>query len=456
MPASGPETPARPSWASAVALREDPQLTAELTERLARGSGVRGVGVTDLLALRPAFWRRVAPPPAIGPERRERMESGRALHRWLATLFAGRGRLEVRVRRDGLAGRIDVLADVPIEVKTGATLPRPEELRSARPDHLEQLGMYCALTEVSVGRLVLWALADPARPEVRCLDVEFRDLAAIHAEMRERAAALRRAWAAGRPDELPRCPWFGRGCEFQENRRCGCTGAEPVRPGAILPTIGGWTLRPDLDAEFRARWSERGPPASGPGVERFRDLLYPRRAYFESVAPPAEPTGAPRPAAVDLFARLTEAVESGPIGEVAGLPARADEPREEVAGFRDAPYLVRTSRAGDRTALDRWVDRYPQYALELGFRCAVTGGTTGRLVLGYDRAESDRERIRVIVYEFRPLTPFARLCRTRVEGLRAARRRSAPETLEPCPRWMWAECPFRSRCGCDGTGPPAP
>ncbi len=439
-----------------VELREDPDLTRELTERLLRTSDVRSVGVTDLLALRRAFWRRVGPPPEIEVARRERQAAGAAFHRRLAPIFASEGQLEVRVRRDGISGRIDVLAEVPIEVKTGATLVRANELRTARPDHLEQLGMYCSLIGRPRGRLVSWVEPAGGAASISVADVGYRSLPHIREEMLRRASDLRAAWDAERTDALPRCPWFSRGCEFQTSRICDCTGTEASHPSRILDELESIEARSDLEGELAKRRAASPTAASGPVVGKFRELVFPRRAYFERVSPVEVPPAPTRPSGPDLFSRLLEAVESGPIGEVATLPPRAEEPEEEVAGFRGLPYLVKTSRARDPLPVERWLDRLPQYALELGFRCAVTGTSSGRIVLGQEHARSDRERLRVVEYSFRPMTRMARLCRERADALRRAQDRGDPSGLAPCPRWMFEECPYRDRCGCDPSRPTGP
>jgi len=188
-------------------------------------------------------------------------------------------------------------------------------------------------------------------------------------------------------------------------------------------------------------------------VDRFRDLIYPRRTWFErSVTPaPSLPPPSPAPpesATPDVYGRLVEAIESGPVGEVRRLLTLADEPGEEVVAFRDEPYLARTSRAWERVPAESLVDRSPQYALDLGFRCAVTGSFRGRVVTAYERAERDEDRIAVYECRFENLTPFSRLFRARAEGLEEALRRGTPESLPPCPGWMYEDCPYRAACGC--------
>ena len=136
---SEPRSP-RP-WENVVSVREDVPLERELLGRLENGTGLRSVGVTDLISLRRAYYRDRR---SRGPDSRRPPGSSRPGS--IGTPNAGRttrpGRdVEARVRRDGLVGRIDILADLPIEVKTSSSLVSPSELPAYRPDHIEQLGM---------------------------------------------------------------------------------------------------------------------------------------------------------------------------------------------------------------------------------------------------------------------------------------------------------------------------
>ncbi|HEY1198111.1 MAG TPA: hypothetical protein VGG32_05240 [Thermoplasmata archaeon] len=455
MPESEPPSPI--PWEAVVSVREDAALERELTARLEREGGPRSVGVTDLINLRRAFYRTVAPAVPIPAARQVRLDQGRALHRTLGARLAREGTLEARVRRDGLVGRIDILADLPIEVKTATSLVEPSELPAHRPDHIEQLGMYCALVDRPTGRLLTLVASPVGVSEVQAVDLSFRSTPRILYEMRRRADLLRTAWAEARVDPLPRCPWYGRGCEFEEASVCACTGEEEPVLHPIPEEVETISPRYDVRERVRSALSEPVPFEETVPVGRFRELLYPRRAYFDRTAPatpsapapPREvsPSSAPAP---DLYARLSGALESGPAGEVARLPARSAEPEEEVVGFRGRPLLMRTSRAWARYREDELVTRAPQYALELGLRCATTGTDSGVVVVGFERAEVDRDGIQVLEVRFGSLTPFSRLYRERSRGLSIALRDRAPGNLPSCPDWMTLDCPYRSECGCGG------
>lgn len=445
---SGAGSPAE--WGRFVTTRRLPELRSELVHRLARTGAVRAIGVTDLLAPRRAYWRASAPPLEKPPERQIRIDQGRWLHRHLGEILGPGAALEVRVRGAGCVGRIDALADVPIEVKTGASIVEPAELARTRPDHLEQLAMYCALSHRVSGRLITLALVGRESRGVRACDLAVRDPTTVELEMTRRAEALRGAWGKQTPSGLPRCRWFDRGCEYQDEGRCDCTGREEESPSRILEALGPIVPRPDLDREISARLGDLSDPSTPPTLERFRDLLYPRRAYFERTSPElVKPLPPPSPLeAPDLYARIVEALESGPLGEIARLPPRAAEPPEEVTGFRGDPLLLRTSRAWEPIDPKDLLRRAPQYALELGYRCAVTGRRSGTVVLGYERAEVDGDRLDVLEVRFATMTPFARHVREGTEALARALRERRPADLPACPDWMVSDCPYAAECAC--------
>ncbi len=290
---------------------------------------------------------------------------------------------------------------------------------------------------------------------MRATDVAFGDLDRVTHEMRARETALRTALNAGVGTGLPRCRWFGRGCEFQACGACDCRGEEPADSDVLLDEARSLTARPDISDRWQ-RLLGAVVSAGVPGVAaRFRDLVYPRRTYFErtrSQPPEAEPPPTVSPSR-DLYDRLAESVENGPTGEVRQLPSDPDSPEEEVVGFRGKPFLLRTSRAGARIRPAEAVARFPQYALELGFRCAASGTAEAHVILAYERANDDADRVHVLDYRFRPAATFSILAKERARQLADALARGSPNDLAPCPGWMFSDCPYRAECGCGGDGP---
>ncbi|MFY9717204.1 MAG: hypothetical protein WAK40_04650 [Thermoplasmata archaeon] len=452
MAGAGPRS-SGPEWVASVHVEEEPALAQEIQERVSRGSGERPISISDLLAPRRAFWRRIGPPAPIPEERRGAMESGRSWHARLAEALPDEGAFEVRVRRDGIAGRIDLLADVPVELKTGSAAG-VDRIIDLRPDHVEQIAMYCALTASPGARIVTLSPGSEGSPSVQAVDLSVPGHVTVLEVMRRRAQAIRSAVRDGKPVGLPACRWFGRRCEFQEAGRCDCTGEEPVSDRGILDQVAHVAPRPDIEERWSSALRALGPGAERATTPRFRDLIYPRRAYFEqtatagspaTIAPPEAPAAGPT-----LYDRIVEAVEGGPVGEVARLPPRAIGPEEEVPGFRGLPFLVRSSRAWNRLRPAEAIGRFPQYALELGFRCATTGTDEGRVILAYERAEKESDRFEVLRYRFSPPGVFRELWKESDERLRAAIAGGTPASLPPCPGWMYEGCPYRVSCGCGG------
>ncbi|HXW66350.1 MAG TPA: hypothetical protein VEL82_00465 [Thermoplasmata archaeon] len=442
------EAESEPDWRRGVEVREDPGLTGVLLARMPPPGAPRDVSVTELIAPRIAYWRAISP-VLTSPERAERLERGKAWHRRIGLALATEGELEARVRRSGVVGRIDLLAQLPVEIKTSGAAVAREQLPTERPEQIEQLAVYAALAGRPRGRLLLVDGDPGADVHFALVDVEFPDLGTTWREVAQRVSAIRTAWRVRSPSGLPRCRWFDRGCEFRDADVCDCRGTEPEASGALQ---GGARVLAE-PPEDSAAWGKRvraAPPASGPLVARFRDLLYPRRAYFERTVA-AEPMVPFRPdpsRPPDLYERLRSALESGPPGEVSLVPSRTDEPAELGLGFRGDPFLLRSLRGGDPPQIRSLLDQQPQYVLELGWRAVATGRAHGRLVLGWERAASPSEQLRVADVRFSVPTLFARTWRQRLRSLGNALASRSPQGLLPCPDWMFRTCPYAPGCAC--------
>ena len=438
------------AWRSAVAVREDSALATELRHRWDAVVPRPSVSVTDLIAPRRAFWRaRVGPVPPT-PERQARLDAGRRVHRVLERLLAREAALEVRVRREGIVGRIDALTDRPIEFKTTTTAPPTDQLVEERPEYIEQLALYCALADRPVGRLIAVAQEGSPADRMRTWDVRFRDPGGLSQEMRRRGEVLRAAIVSGQPSQLPRCRWFDRGCEYRAIGACDCSGTESGEVSDLGLQRAEVTGRADVDQLLGARLAEELRSAPVSRFARFRDLVYPRRTFYERTRP-VEETGSGEGPSAPLstpYEHLLEAIESGPVGEVARLPTLSDEPEEEVPALRGVPYLARTSRSFVQPRAEEMLARTPQYALELGFRCASTGTRVGRVILAHEKSSDPDEQLKVFEFRFDPITTFSRLWRSRASQLESALASGSPGDLPACPAWMFASCAYREVCGC--------
>ncbi|MGD0717987.1 MAG: hypothetical protein ABSA15_00175 [Thermoplasmata archaeon] len=442
-----PGAPAE-EWSSAVRVEEDAALERELAVRLRTASGARAISVTDLTNLRVAFWRRRVP-LAKPPEVQARLDAGARWHLWLGAQLGPRTALEVRVRREGIIGQIDALTDVPIELKTTGGPVNVGDLPRSRPDYVEQLGMYCGLLGHAVGRLSVLVTRGDELLDAHVVDIAFRDPAALWAETLRRAGLLGEAWENGRPDGLPRCTWFDRGCEFQREGVCGCTGSEGGGPSPILDGLEGIVEDREAGANWRAAAEIRGE-RTPPVIERFRDLLYPRRAYFERTRPAAPGDAPDRPLAGSdpVRNRVAEALESGTPGELARRAPRTDEPEEAIPVYRGLPYLLRAWRTRTLPLAEEVRVRHPQYAIELGFRCAALGESAARLFLAGQPEGAGPVPLRAFTYTFEPITRFSRLWRERARDLARSLSDTDPARLAACPAWMARDCRFQPECGC--------
>jgi len=407
------------------------------------------LSVTDLLSPRRAFWRRMRGPAPLPLEREARLERGRSWHRRLGDAVAAEGRLEVRLRRGSLSGRIDLLADVPVEIKTNEVGPSSAGSIDW-PDQVEQLAIYCAALDSPTGRLVHLSTPEGRPPEVSVGELKFRDLGAVDEEIRGRVRDLREALESERTEALPRCRWIEVGCEYRTQGLCDCRGDEEEGPGTILASLEGRTPRPEIAARWSAALRERPDPAP-PWPDRFRELLYPRRAYFDrtagrpAIGVPPRPAGAP----LDAYERTMAALEGSAAGDLHRLRSGAGAPAEEVLAWRGEPCAVRSSRLRTRLTAADLVSRFPQYVVDLGFRCAATGAPGGTLFLGHDAPARGAPSLQVYRLELGSSLPaLSAASRDRAAALESAISRKDPAGLPACADWMVAECAYRSDCGC--------
>jgi hypothetical protein len=435
-------------------VEEATALTEELLTRYRTHRPVRGVMVTDLLDPRAAYWRAVHP-IASTPEEETRLRAGQELHDRLGRYLVPAHAREVRVRRRGIVGRIDVLDGRPVELKSTASPPRPDEdLRTSRPNYLEQLAMYAALAGHSEGRLIVVGTDDSAPGSVGVWDVGFGRVDRIEEEMAGRVRGLREANERGDPSGLPRCAWFDRGCSYRAAGVCTCDGTETPLPGTILEEIRAPTANPAESARIAA-WLALDEVDLG-AFARFRDLAYPRRAFFDERSDVPGERRAPLPSgeADETWSALQALLEDGAPGEYVLTHARSGEPAEAVACYRGLPCLVKSTRTLRPVPADRLAHDRPHYLLELGLRCAGVGADAGYLFTGLERVASDGPWIHAQLVRFGAPGALESLFERRAADLRTARTSGSAVGLPACPRWMSDGCPHRAVCGCAADAPP--
>jgi hypothetical protein len=448
-------------WIRTVGVEPDPGLTEELARRLRATEDRPPVAITELVELRPAYWRRTAPVPR-SVERERRQSVGRGLHVRIARAIADPALHEIAVRREGISGRIDVLGERVVEIKTSRrAVADPLVLRQERPTYFEQLGFYCGLLDRRWARLVLASVSPSDDPVgARVFDFDVPEPEAWWREAQARADRLRAAWRETAPTALPRCPWWGRGCDVEAAGICDCNGTEPVRePNA--PELGPIVPNEREEDRVRAALAPAGAEAPTPPVlDRFWDLVFPRRTYY------ARATGRPEGGLAEELSsddaarglrrsevarRLVDALESGPPGEVERYPSSTPWCRDRVACFRGAPSSVRVTPTWFGPGATGLAEAYPHTFLELALRCVDRRSRSGTLLLGLAGDPRPEPPVAAFTVRFEPLEPLARWADDRWRDLAAAWERSDPSGLPACPDWMFAGCPYRDRCG---DGPP--
>jgi len=417
-------------------------LKDELTAAIQSQSLRRRISVTDLVNPRQAYFRWTRTDIRPSPDRAQLLLAGTGFHDLFGRAVSTEEFVEQFVEYEGIVGKIDIYEHVPVELKTTAVLPETPE--AARPGHLDQLGMYCAMTGVPSGWLLVYRREQFGRPGAfRAFRVEYTAPDAIRSEMRRRRDLLRDALDRGDPAQLPQCEWFGRACDYADI--CHCDVAPP--PGRVVPP-DGYRIERDatLEGTLLAQLSGPDPP---PRALRLNDLVFPRKSAYERQTPPEEDESDTTVEArlqdlerAGFRGTLYKALRFGIPGGFKNQPVRLRTLSDRVGMFRDVPTLLRVTKFRELVERGYLPQAFGHYFDRLAFECALSGRDRGRLVLYYELLGD-----KFMVYEvgFRDLPVISAEADRRLALLES---NASPQDLPPCPSWMFRFCRFKDRCGC--------
>ncbi|HYL20253.1 MAG TPA: hypothetical protein VEU74_00730 [Gemmatimonadales bacterium] len=423
----------------------------ELSAAIGKQRGRRRISVTDLINPRQAFFQRTHAEIRPSPERLQLMLSGTGFHDVLGRAVSTEEFVEQFVEFEGVVGKIDIYEDIPTELKTTGFIP--DDLLAERGSYIDQLGMYCVMTGVDHGRLLVYKRAMYGRPPaLRAFDCHYRNPRAIVREMTRRRDLLGDALETNDPSGLPRCEWLRIGCDY--SAICGCQAlapAERVVPAQAVALEENEALARAIGAQVA-----KGPPATV-GF-RLNDLVFPRKAAFEHRAPePAEDADEVTDAAIEerladferkgFWGALNEALRFGVPGAFTRQLVELRSVKGWVGSFKGAPTLLRSTKWRDMVDRKQLPERFPHYFDRLAFECALTRQERGRIIVYYEAIAGDK----FMVYDiwFRDLAAIRAEADRRLSLLEAG---AAPDRLPPCPAWMAKFCDYAPRCGCADAG----
>ncbi len=409
------------------------------------------VSVTDLTNLKQAYFRRKHPDIVPPLEKQQLMWAGTGFHRMFGAAVSSEEYLEQFVEADGVVGKVDIFDEIPVEVKTTSTPVDAEDILQRRPAYLEQLGMYCAMVDSHEGEIIIYQRQVEESPWVSPLlvyHIAFPDLEKVRSEMRRRRDLLLQALISNDPSNLPACPWFNRQCDY--SRVCDCQ-TTSVKASYEIAGLAGEIY---VDGRTRQQLLEKMAAPQPSQVFRINDIVFPRKAYLERVKPQeALPTKEVREEQEDYLRSIDErgfldalrdSLRYGAPGEVQRIPVQQATLTDMVRVWQDRPTILRDPKFSSLVERERLPRTFPHYFLRLGFECALTGHSRGRLMTYYVKVP--KEDAKLMVYDVR----FRSLDAIRVEALRRIgllEKAEGAGTLPRCPSWMCSYCDYGAECG---------
>ena len=409
------------------------------------------ISVTDLLNLKQAYFRRKYPQITPPLEKQQLMWAGTGFHKTFGSAVSSEEYLEQFVEAEGIVGKIDIYDKVPVEVKTTSTPLDTKDLLQYRPTYVEQLGMYCAMVNAHEGEVIIYQRPveqSPSTPPLVAYHVTFPNLEAIREEMRRRRDLLVQALIANDPSNLPVCPWFNRQCDYSQVCDCATTSVPASRE---IADLAGEIY---VDSKTCQQLINKMAGAQPSQLFGINDIVFPRKAYFERLklqeTAPIEEVRQEK----DEYLRsmdergfldaLRDSLRFGAPGEAQRIPVKHAPLSDLVQIWQNLPTILRDPKFSSLVERERLPRTFPHYFLRLGFDCALTENTKGRLLLYYVRVPKEDAKLMVYDVSFRNLNAVKAEALRRLGLLEKA---TSPLQLPRCPSWMCPYCDYRLECG---------
>lgn len=422
-----------------------------LVASLKAGSPRKRISVTDLTSLKQAYFRRKHPDIVPSLERQQVMWSGTGFHELFGAAVSSEEYLEQFVEMDGIVGKIDIFEDIPVEVKTTGRLADESDLARKRPSYIEQLGMYCGMTGVPEGRIVIYRRgAEPAQPPLTVCHIRFSDLAAIKEEMRHRKEMLENALASGDPSRLPSCPWGDWGCDYSSV--CDCKANRVKATYAIRDQMASLDVDDVAARQFTDRLCES---SSRPLSSRLKlnDIVFPRKTFLarlrqETAQNEEDQEQETREQLTSMekwgvISRVRDSLLYRPGSDSRRIPVSLGSLDDMVQLHDGRPAMIRLMQLNSIVQRERLPQMSGHFFTRLGFECALTDQRSGRMVLYYPKVPGEDAKLMVYEVSFKDIAALKAEAARRVSLMENAR--SVAE-LPACPQWMCRYCHDTAAC----------
>jgi hypothetical protein len=409
------------------------------------------ISVTDLLNIKQAYFKRKYPEITPPLEKQQLLWAGTGFHKTFGSAVSSEEYLEQFVEAEGIVGKIDIYEKIPVEVKTTSTPLDTKDLLQYRPTYIEQLGMYCAMVNAHEGEIIIYQRPVEESPSTSPLvvyHVTFPNLEAIREEMRRRRDLLVQALIANDPSNLPVCPWFNRQCDYSQV--CDCATTSAPAPHEIADLAGEIYV----DSTTCEQLLSKMAGAQLPQLFGINDIVFPRKAYFERLKLQEVAQGEEVPEEKEEYLRsmdelgfldaLRDSLRYGVPGEAQRIPVKHTPLADLVQIWQNLPTILRGPKLSSLVERERLTRMFPHYFLRLGFDCALTENTKGRLLLYYVRVPKEDAKLMVYDVNFRNLNALKAEALRRLELLEKA---TSPLQLPKCPSWLCSYCDYRLECG---------
>ena len=357
------------------------------------------ISVTDLINPMQSYYRWTHPEIKPPIDKLHYMLSGTGFHEIFSDIVTTEEYVEQLLEYKGIVGKVDIFEDIPIELKTTGSMPK--NLYKEKLSYIEQLGMYCAMADCEKGQLIIYKRGNGNKKAIlKVFDVTYLNTEKIKTNMMKRKDMFQNALDNKNPDDLPRCEWYQKRCDY--SKYCNCSTSRLNEPIVNHDEIA---ISPNEDAlaNFTSKLlNEKVFPFNKDLT--LDNIIFPRKyALSKNHAEISnEPNIHTQMAIIENIGftqALWNAIKFGSTENFNYVEVSRGELQDKVLMLSTLPVVFET------VEMDTMIGRkdlpfiFPHYFDKLAFICALTKSRKSRLILYYQNIYKNKFMVYDVIFQ---------------------------------------------------------
>jgi len=415
----------------------------KIVQSISSGRSRLHISVTDLINPMQSYYRWIHPEIKPPIDKLHYILSGTGFHEIFSDIVSTEEYVEQLLEYKGIVGKVDIFEDIPIELKTTGSIPT--DLYKEKLSYIEQLGMYCAMADCDKGQLIIYKRGNGRKKAIlEVFDITYFNIEKIKTNMLERKAIFQDALANKNPDDLPKCEWYKKRCDY--SKHCNCSTASLGKPIVNHDEI---TISSNEDAlaHFTSKLLEE---RAFPVDEHLTldNLIFPRNYVLSKTnnVISNEPNVQTQMAIIEntgFTQALVNAIGFGSKENFNSVEVSRGMLRDRVSMLYNIPFVIETVETDTMIGRKDLASIFPHYFNKLAFISALTKSRKSRLILYYQNIYKNKFMVYDVIFQ-----NGNEILQELDKRINDVTNTTDHTTLPKCPESLFKYCQYLEVCEC--------